>query len=188
MFLLKRTMQLVVLIALGSIVVAAQDSKNFSKDGLSFDYAPGWSLVDNSNSDAQQLTLARANSDVQISVFVHKGRVTPEKFPEAKKAFIDPYLLSTGKQFLQMGAKPEQAPISSDIGGVKADGVKISAVLGGEPGAANIYWALLGQRVVVLTQFGPDKQLNQQAAAWDLVRTSLKIFDPKAAPSASPKP
>jgi len=78
-----------------------------------------------------------------------------------------------------MGAKPEQSPDTTEIGGVKADGVKISASLGGEPGAAKIYWALVGQRVAVLTLFGPDKQMKQLAPAWDLVRTSLKIVETK---------
>ena len=34
------------------------DSKNFAKDGLSFDYPPRGSLQDDSNGDAQQLTLS----------------------------------------------------------------------------------------------------------------------------------
>ena len=85
-----------------------------------------------------------------------------------------------------MGAKPEQSPDSSEIGGVKAEGVKISASLGGETGAAKIYWALIGQRVVVLTLFGPDKQVQKLTPAWDLLRNSLKVIDPKAAPSPKP--
>jgi hypothetical protein len=172
------------------VLASAQtpDSKNFSKDGLSFDYSNAWQLTDDSNADAQQLTLSKTNSDVQIRVFVHKGRVTPEKLPDAKKAFIDPYIASTAKQFVAMGAKPEQVPESSEIGGVKADGTSINASLGGETGAAKIYWAIVGQRVVVLTLFGPDKQMKQLAPAWDLVRTSLKVVDPNAAPAASPKP
>ena len=32
---------------------------------------------------------------------------------DAKKAFIDPYIASTMKQFVAMGAKPEQSPDSS---------------------------------------------------------------------------
>src|SRR6185369_11644109 len=99
----------------------------------------------------------------------------------------DPYVAATAKQFVAMGAKPEQTPDTSEIGGVKADGVNISASLGGEAGAAKIYWAIVGQRVVVMTFFGPDKQMKQLAPGWDLVRTSLKIVDPKAAPTASPK-
>lgn len=169
------------------IAMAAQTPKNFSKNNLSFDYPEGWTLSDDSNDDAQQFTLARPNSDVQIRIFVHKGRIAEEKFADAKKAFIDPYVAATAKQFVQMGATPKQSPDSSEIGGVKADGVNISASLGGDPGAAKIYWALVGQRVAVLTLFGPDRETKQQAAAWDLIRTSLKVVDPKAAPTASPK-
>ena len=163
------------------------DTKNFSKDNLSFDYPSAWQFQDSSSEDAQQLTLAKPNSDVQIKVFVHKGRISQEKLADAKKAFIDPYIAATAKQFVAMGAKPEQTPDTSEIGGVKADGVNISASLGGEAGAAKIYWAVVGQRVVVLTYFGPDKQMKQLTPAWDLVRTSLKVVDPKAMPAASPK-
>lgn len=169
------------------MVVMAQTPKNFTKSGLSFDYPSEWTLTDNSTDDAQQLILSKADSDAQIQIFAHKGRVSQEKFPDAKKAFIDPYIAATMKQFVTMGAKPEQAPDASEIGGVKADGTNISASLGGEAGAAKIYWALVGERVVVLTYFGPDKQMKQFSPAWDLVRTSLKAVDPKATPSASPK-
>jgi hypothetical protein len=143
-------------------------------------------VVDDTNEDAQQFTLTKTNSDVQIRGFVHKGRISQDKLPEAKTKFIDPYIAATAKQFVQMGAKPEQSPDTTEIGGIKADGVNITASLGGESGAAKIYWALMGQRVVVLTLFGPDKQLKQLTPAWDLVRTSLKIHDPNAAPKPSP--
>lgn len=184
----RTNLKLVAIVFVCCAFVSAQTPKNLTKDNLSFDYPDGWTLTDDSNDDAHQFTLTKANSDVQMRVFVHKGRVSPEKLPDAKKAFIDPYIASTTKQFVQMGAKPEQSPDSTEIGGVKADGVNISASLGGEAGAAKIYWALVGQRVAVLTVFGPDKQMKQLAPAWDLVRTSLKIHDPNAAPAASPKP
>jgi hypothetical protein len=176
-------------IALCCALAIAQtgDTKNVSKDNLSFDYPSSWQLQESSNNDAQEFTLGKANVDVQIRLYAHRGRIGVEKLPEAKKAFIDPYIAATAKQFVAMGAKPEQTPDSSEIGGVKADGVNISASLGGEAGAAKIYWAVVGQRVVVMTYFGPDKQMKQLMPAWDLVRTSLKIVDPKAAPAASPK-
>lgn len=163
------------------------DSKNFSQDGLSFDYPAAWQFQDASNSDLQQITLSKANSDVQIGLFVHRGRMTPEKMADAKKAIVDPLIAGNVKQFVAMGAKPEQVPDSTEFAGVKAEGTSINASLGGETGAAKIYWALVGQRLVVLTLFGPDKQLKQLAPAWDLVRTSLKVVDPKAIPSPTPK-
>jgi hypothetical protein len=123
-----------ILLAIICLIALAQTPKSYTKDGLSFDYPAEWTLQEGVNEDAQQLTLGKANTDVQISVFVHKGRITPEKLPDAKKAFIDPYIAGTERQFVQMGAKPEQSPEASEIGGVKADGVKVSASLGGESG------------------------------------------------------
>jgi hypothetical protein len=184
---MKKFLSALTLTLLSCLMAVAQTPKTVTKDGLSFDYPSDWIMQDDSSGDAQQFSLSKANSDVQIKVFVHKGRIAAEKLPDAKKAFIDPYIASTEKQFVAMGAKPEQSPDTSEIGGIKADGVKISASLGGETGAAKIYWALVGQRVVVLTLFGPDKQLTQLAPAWDLVRNSLKVVDPKAVPAASPK-
>ena len=171
------------------VLVTAQtsDSKNFAKDGLSFDYPASWQLLDDSNSDLQQITLSKADSDVKIGVFVHRGRTTPEKMADAKKALVDPLIAGNAKQFVAMGAKTEQVPDSTEIAGLKAEGTSVNASFGGDTGAAKIYWLLVGQRFVVLTLFGPDKELKQRAPVWDLVRTSLKVVDRNAAPAASPK-
>ncbi len=172
-------------------VVAAQpqgDAKHFTKEGLVFDYANGWSIADESNSDAQQLTLNRSGSDAQIRIFAHRGKVdSPEKLAQAKKAFIDPYVKSVTNTFVQMGAKPESAPASSEIGGAAAEGVRVKASLSGEPGEADIYWVTLNNRVVVLTFFGPDKALKQATSAWDTIRTTLKIEPPPPKAGATPK-
>ncbi|HSE30625.1 MAG TPA: hypothetical protein VLA93_03505 [Pyrinomonadaceae bacterium] len=164
------------------------DAKQFNKDGVMFNYLPNWTLVDDSNGDAQQVTLSRTDTEVQIRVFIHRGRITPEKLPQARKAFIDSYINSTAKQFIAMGAKPEQSPDSTDIGTTKAEGVNIKASLGGETGAAKIYWALINERVVVLTYFGPDKELKKHEPLWDLVRSSLQIEAKKPAVKPSPSP
>jgi hypothetical protein len=190
MTLLRFSVRACLVILLASVVVSTQTSTNkeFTKDGLTFDYPISWTIQDDSNKDGQSLTLGRADLDVSINVYVHRGRITPEKLPDAKRAFIDPYILARGKQFIASGAKPVQTSDTTEIAGQKADGVVIAATLAGEPGGAKIYWALVGQRVVLLTYFGPDKQLKQFVDVWDLVRNSLKIEDPKAAPKPSPKP
>ena len=186
---MKLTFLVVAVLVLGGVVALAQTStagQTFNANGLSFNYPDGWTIADDSNADAQQLTLGRPKNDVQIRVFVHKGHLTPEKFPDAKKAFIDPYIASTVKQFVAMGAKPEQSADTSEIAGLKAEGVKVTANLG-EPGAAKIYWALVGQRVVILTIFGPDREIKEFTPAWDMIRSSLKVED-KATPKPTPKP
>jgi hypothetical protein len=167
----------------------AQDPnlKHFSKDGLSFDYSNGWTIVDESNSDAQQLTLRRDDSDAMIKFFVHRGRVnSPDKMALAKSKLIDPYVEFTAKQFVQMGAKPERAPASTEIGGLPAEGVRIKAVLGSESGEAAIYWNTVSERLTVLTFFGPDKARQKATPTWDIVRNSVKVEPPQ--PKSTPQP
>jgi hypothetical protein len=167
---------------------AQTSNKHFAKDGLSFDYPDGWTITDDSNTDAQQLTLTRGDSPSMIKFFVHRGKVnTPEKLTQAKTKIIDPYVAYTEKQFTSMGAKPQRADASTQIAGVNAEGVHITAVLEGESGEAGIYWATIGERLVVLTLFGPDKALKKVQPSWDLVRNSLKV-EANAKPAPSPKP
>ena len=164
------------------------DAKEFRKDGLSFNYPTGWTFDDTSNADAQQLRLGRPDSEAQITVFVFRTPVTsPEKMAEAKRILVDTYIASTAKSFEQMGAHPESSPASTEIGAVKSEGVKIRAILDRIPGAAEIYWALVGERLVVLTFFGPDKALTRAMPSWDTIRASLAVEEPKLQPKPSLK-
>ena len=187
----------IALLVLWSMSALAQtpppDGKQLSKDGLSFNYPNGWTLVDDSNADAQNFNIGRADSDAQMRVFVFRTPVTtPERLAEAKKVLIDPYVASTMRQFEQMGAKPQKSPASTEIAKVASEGVRIAASLEGVPGAAEIYWGVIGNRLVVLTQLGPDRALKQASPAWDAIRNTIAIVDPKAtpqpAPAASPTP
>jgi hypothetical protein len=165
------------------------NSVRYEKEGLSFDYADGWTLADQSNADAQQLTLTKANTDAQITVFVHRGRIdTPEKLVQAKKAFIDPYVKSVNDRFVGWGAKPESSPATSEVGGAAAEGVRIRASLGGDAAEASIFWAPVNGRVVVLTFFRPDNQNKQTMPSYDVIRTSIKVEPPPAKATPSKKP
>ena len=190
-FLLPATLLLVCGLS-ASAQTAPADAKAFNKDGLSFSYPASWTFNDTSNADAQQMTFGRADSDAQIRVFVFRTPVkTPEQLTEARKVLVDPYVNATVKQFEQMGAKPQRASATSEISGLAAEGVRITASLDGEPGAAEIFGGVVGQRLVVLTRFGPDKALTKAMPAWDLIRTPIKVEEPQPTtpqPAASPKP
>jgi hypothetical protein len=171
-----------------SAQTAPSDAKEFNKDGLMFNYPSGWTFNDTSNADAQQMTFGRADSDAQITVFVFRTPVTTsEKVAEAKRVLVDKYVASTTKSFEQAGARPESSPASTEIGGVKTEGLKIRAALDGVLGAAEIEWAVVGQRLVVLTFLGPDKALTKATPAWDTIRTTIKIAEPTPQPKPSPE-
>ena len=178
----------ILLVAALTTVHAQTPAQHFDKDGLAFDYPNGWTIQDESTKDAQQLTLGRTDSDAQIRLFVHRGKVdTPEKMAQAKKAFIDPYSKSTSDIFVQMGATPQQSTANTQVGTVTAEGVRLRASLSGEPGEAAIYWLTVGNRVVVLTFFGPDAALKKAAPAWDSIRNSLHVAETKPPEKTAPK-
>jgi hypothetical protein len=182
-----------IMLFVSALTVAAQtppaDSKQIVKDGVSFYYPNGWTLQDTSNEDAQQFSLGRADSDVQMRLFVYRTPVnTVEKVAEARKVLVDPYIASTVKQFQQMGANPQKSPATVDIGALKSEGVKIAASLDGVPGAAEIHWGVLGNRLVVFTIFGPDQAIKKAAPAWDALRNTLAVEGPKVDPKPTPQP
>ena len=186
----RNFLQLIALLLLCGLTASAQTAPSeFNKDGLSFNYPAGWTFNDSSNADAQQMTFGRADSEAQITVFVFRTPVTtPEKVTEAKRVLVDKYVASTTKSFEEADPHTQSSPASSEIGGVKAEGVKIRASLDGVPGAAEIQWAVVGQRLVVLTFLGPDKALTKATPAWDTIRTTIKIPEPTPQPKPSPKP
>ena len=170
-----------------TVTTVPADAKQFSKDGLSFSYPAGWSFNDTSNTDAQRLAFGRTDSEAQITLFVFRTLVTsPEKIAEAKKVLVDKYVASTKKQFEEVDPNTTSSPATSTIGTVASEGFKIRASLDGVPGSAEIQWAVVGQRLVVLTFLGPDRALTKATPAWDLIRTTLKTEEPQ--PAASPKP
>jgi hypothetical protein len=179
---------LIIFFSLTAFAQTSGDAKRFDKDGLVFDYPNNWTIDDQSNQDAQQLTLGKSDLDAQIRLFVHRGKIdTPEKMAQAKIKFIDPYVEATSNSFVQMGAKPTREPATIEIAGAKAEGIRIKAVLDNVPGEAAIYWVTLGNRVVVLTFFGPDQALKQATPAWNTLRNSLRIEEKKPAPTPAPK-
>ena len=183
----------VALLSVCSMLAVAQtpaaDAKQFAKDGLSFSYPNGWTLEDASSADAQQLNIGRADSEAQMRVFVFRAPVnTPERLAEARKVLVDPYVASTMRQFQQMGAKPEKAPATTQIATVASEGVRITASLDGVPGAAEIHWGVVGNRLVVLTMVGPDRALKNASPAWDSIRTSIAVEEANPAPKPTPKP
>lgn len=177
-----------------SAQTAAGDNKEFNKDGLSFNYPNGWAFNDNSDKDAQKMTFGRPDNEAQISIFVDRDHVTkPEHVAEAKRVLVDKYVAATMKSFQLEDPKATSAPATSVIGGLASEGVKIRASLGGVPGMAEIQWAVVGERWVVLTLFGPDQAMKKATPVWDTIRNSIKVagaaLQPETPqPAASPKP
>jgi hypothetical protein len=173
------------------ISALAQDPnvKNFSKDGLSFDYPAKWTITDQSTPQMQYLELAQGDAVIRVRS-PREWLKTPEKEAHAKKLFQDQYVDEFASQVEQQGMRPKRSPVLTQIAGADAPGVSVRAVMDGQPGGMDSYSRVISDRLVNLSTIGSEKDFTKSAAAWDMIRNSLKVEpppQPKATPQPSPK-
>jgi hypothetical protein len=166
----------------------AQDPnvKQFAKDGLSFDYPAKWQFSDLSTAQMQLIELAQG--DVLIRVRSPREWLkTPEKEAAAKKLFQDQYVDSFAANFEQGGLRPKRSPVTTQIAGADAEGVRLRAVMDGQPGGVDSYYRVISDRMVQLSILGSEKDIARAAPAWDTIQKSLKV-EPPPQPKATPQP
>jgi hypothetical protein len=173
------TVMLLCLFALPCAQAAAQSgaprAKHFSDKGLSFDYPPDLPLDDQSEESGQILVLKQEKKSAQIIVFSRFDVInSQEEFDSARRAVADAYTDSMFEE-MKKEAQVERTEVQTEIGGAQAKGTRLRATLNGVPGNLEVYWLLLGKRLVVVTLMGPDKELAELANAWALLRGSLRI-------------
>jgi hypothetical protein len=61
------------------------------------------------------------------------------------------------------------------VGGVQADGLRLRASPGNQPGSVEVYSFVLGGRIVMLTYLRPDSDASAATPAWTSVRSSLRV-------------
>jgi len=156
----------------------APELKHFAKGGLSFDYPAEVTFEDQSEPGGQHLVLTYANSGAQIMVMARYEIIdSPEQLAKARKEVFDYFVDAIVKEFERQKAQVEHVERQIEVGGAQASGVRLRAMLGGEPGNAEIYFLVLGRRLVLVTIIGSDKELAAAAAVWTTVRRSLKVED-----------
>jgi hypothetical protein len=157
-------------------VGGADQLKHFSDKGLSFDYPSDASLEDKSGANGQHLVLVGGQGGAQIMLISRFETISSqEQFEKTRREMTDTLVNALLAEMKKNQAEPERADVQIDVAGARATGVRYRAVLGGEPGAMEIYTLLLGKRLVVLTLIGSDKEIAAAANAWAVVRRSLSV-------------
>jgi len=164
----------------------ASGVNHFAKDGLSFDYPAGWQIADSSTGQMQVVQLLRGDGYAELRVRVPREWLkTPEKEAHAKKLIQDKYVDDFVETLQQNGLRPSRANATTEIAGANADGVRVRAVLDREPGGMDSFYRVISDRFVNLSELGSERDMAKSAAAWDMVRNSIKV---EAAPQAKPSP
>jgi hypothetical protein len=175
-------------------VASAQNpnGKHFDKDGLSFDYPTDWQLSDQSTGQMQFVELTKGDLVIRVRS-PREWLKTPEKEAQARKLIQDQYVDSFASQLEQAGMRPTRSTVSTQIAGVDAEGARVRAVLDGQPGGMDSYYRIISDRFLGLSIIGSEKEFAKSAAAWNMIRASVKVEPPPqpkstAKPSPTPKP
>jgi hypothetical protein len=184
-------------VILGVALIAAaiaQDpnTSRFVKDGLSFDYPKSWQLSDQSTAQMQLVELTQGDITIRIRS-PREYLSTPEKVTHAKKLFQDNYVNDFVTQVQGAGMSPKRSVVTTQIAGADAEGARVRAILGGDPGGMDSYFRVVSDRLINLSIIGSEKDITNSAAAWDLIRNSIQVEaapQPKSTgkPSPTPKP
>ena len=185
---LLRTLILPAVLVLITTSAGAQDAnvKHYEKDGLSFDYPASWQLSDKSTGQMQFLELSQGDVTIRVRS-PRESLKTPDKEAHAKKIFQDQYVDNFVDQFQQQGMQPKRSPVTTQVGGGDAEGIRLRVTMGGEAGGLDSYQRIISDRLVHLSILGSEKEMTRDAPAWDMIRNSVKIAatmqpSPKAKP------
>jgi hypothetical protein len=153
----------------------APELKHFAAQGLSFDYPATIELEDHSSQTGQHLVI-QSKDRAQIMIMSRFAQITTaEELAAARREVVDSFIETMWQQMQESDPNVSRAEAQVDVGGAKATGVRMRAVLNNEPGNAEVYSLLLGSRMVLLTLIGSDREIAASAPAWLAIRRSLKI-------------
>ncbi|HYO92541.1 MAG TPA: hypothetical protein VEQ40_12930 [Pyrinomonadaceae bacterium] len=150
--------------------------QRFSSGGVSFQYPVQWKLTDKSNDTSQHLVLELNGTSAQIMVLVER---TPSTQPGQRTATLqarsNAFADIMTKELEKTGTTVQRSDVTTDVGGVAADGLRLRAAPGNQPGSIEVYSFVLSGRIVMLTLLRPDRDAQAAAPAWAAVRSSLRV-------------
>lgn len=177
----QRSSAAILLTLLLSLTAFAQqggsaEMSRFSSGGVSFEYPSTWTLSDKSTPDNQHLVLERKGTAAQIMVVVERAPSTqPGARGNALRLRTNLFADLMTKELEKVGATVERTETTTNVGSVQADGLKLRAAPGNQPGSIEVYSFILGGRIVMLTLLHPDRDASTAAPAWAAVRSSLRV-------------
>jgi hypothetical protein len=124
------TLAIGMIISFLSLSVYAQSDEpkrnHFSTDGISFDYPAGYSVSDESTTEAQQFIITRKGSSVELTVVRLRRMVLPGELPAAVEHITDPMINKVALTLGQTNSL-ERTPIQTSVGPKQAEGIQLQS-------------------------------------------------------------
>lgn len=177
-----------IILAASCAYAALGQANQYTRDGLSFGYPAGWALVDQSDAQAQTLNVDRGKDEAKIIVVVLRRQMNAAELAEAQPLMTQAIADALAQEITKLGAQVQRTSVSQAIGGVQAQGIKLRASIKGETGDADIYWLVMGGRLVHVIYVGSDQERARATNAWNMLCSTLRVGSPPVAPTQSATP
>lgn len=169
-----------IVISLLSLSVYAQSPdpqlNHFATQGTPFDYPTGYSVADESTTDAQRFVNTRKESSTQLTIAVLRRLTLPGDLPAALENFKEPIIKEVG---LTLGLNNSTAgtAIKTQIGTKEAEGVRLRSVRNPKR-TGEVIWLRLSSHLVALSFVRADAVEAVELRLWETVRFSLRVEAP----------
>lgn len=163
-------------------VLAFAQANQFNRDGLSFSYPAEWTLADESDTNAQTLTLDRGKDEAKIIIVVLRSQLNSTQVAQVQPTMTNAIVDAMAQEIAKLGAQVRRGSISEAIGGVQAQGIRLRASLQGETGNADVFWLVLNSKLVHVVFVGSDQERARASGVWNMVCSTLRVGGPAVTP------
>ncbi|MGZ8844704.1 MAG: hypothetical protein ACXW18_13645 [Pyrinomonadaceae bacterium] len=177
-----------ILLTASFIYAAVNQANQYSRDGLSFSYPAGWAVVDESDAQTQTLKVDPGKDGVKIIIVALRRQMNAAELAEAQPNFTQAIVDTLAQTLARLGAQIQRDSVSQAIGGVQAPGIKLRASIQGDTGDADIYWLVMGGRLIHVVYLGSDRERPSASIAWNMICSTLRVGAPAVAPPQSAAP
>lgn len=162
---------------------AGPKRNHFSSEDISFDYPAGYSVSDESTTEAQQFIITRKGSSVQLTIVMLRRIVLPHELQAATENLTEPMVKKVALT-LAPATSPARTSIQIPVGSKHAEGVRLrSSRL--RKKTAEVIWLRLSSRLVAMAFVRSDVDEVVEAQLWETVRSSLRVEAPVIVASAA---
>jgi len=176
----RLTAAIAMIIGLFSLSAYAQspnpELNHFAAPGISFDYPAGYSVTDESTPEAQNFTLTRKGSSVQLTIVAPRRIVLRNELPAALDNFKEP-IIKKVETTLGLTDSSTRTPIQSQLGSALVDGVRVQSSRNRNR-TGDVIWLRSYSRLVALSFVRSNADETVELPLWETVRSSLKLQTP----------
>lgn len=159
-----------------SVILFAQESNTFDKDGLKFNYPAGWTITDKSTIDIQTLFISKENSSVLIIISSPRENVvSSEQYSNFQSDAHSKYIKAISKSLSTSEKKAEEEWLCLDFNGRKVSGTKYTGSYNNESAIGEVYPFVLGYRFITLVYMRTDKDSPVSDVVWKELIKSLYL-------------